>query len=186
MKEVTNSSEKESKIDKDESEVEQEDESSEKKKSVKVIYKSNKLMVSATGQPLRRSHRTIQRNKTQEDFVTEGETGYDTEEISKLKQTAGIAVDTGKKVRVLQYEVIGVGAGTGGGFKHTTELNVKKYNQVMREKDALGWADAVVKEHNQMLINKVWMPVLRSSVPNIIAISTTWAMKMKANGTLRA
>ena len=61
-------------------------------------------------------------------------------------------------------EVTCVGAGLGGGFQHTTELTMKKYNQVMHGTQKQEWAKEVVKEHWRMPINSVWMPMLRSKL----------------------
>ena len=43
----------------------------------------------------------------------------------------------------------------------------------------------VVKEHKRVLKNKIWMPVLKSSVPDIKPVISTWAMKLKASRTRR-
>ena len=77
-----------------------------------------------------------------------------------------------------------MGAGIGGGFQHTTELTVKKYNQVMHGTQAKEWAKEVIKEHWRMLTNKVWKPKLRTK--DMMTITTTWAMKQKASGDKRA
>ena len=67
-----------------------------------------------------------------------------------------------------------------GGFQHTTELMVKKYNQVMHGTQPKEWAKEVIKEHWRMLTNKVWKPTLRTN--DMRTITTTWAMKQKASG----
>ena len=85
------------------------------------------------------------------------------------------------------FEIAAVGAGIGGGFENTAELIPMKYNEAMAGPDREGWIKAVEDEHNRMLHHKVWTPVKRSDVPRgTKIITTTWAMKKKANGTLRA
>jgi hypothetical protein len=84
-------------------------------------------------------------------------------------------------------EIACVGAGLGGGFKYTTELHVMKYDEAMRTPDVAEWNQAVEDEHQRMIDNKVWMPVPKAEVPEDAKILTsTWAMKKKANGTYRA
>ena len=71
-----------------------------------------------------------------------------------------------------------------GGFQHTTELMVKKYNQVMCGTQPKEWAKEVIKEHWRMVTNKVWKPILRTK--DMKTITTTWAMKQKASGDKQA
>ena len=61
----------------------------------------------------------------------------------------------------------------GGGFDHTTELVVQKYNQIMKGPNKIKWIMEVMKENKRMLKNKIWMPVLKSSVPDIKPIMST-------------
>ena len=58
-------------------------------------------------------------------------------------------------------EITCIGAGLGGGFQHITELMVKKYNQVMHGTQKQEWAKEEVKEYWGMLVNSLWMPMLR-------------------------
>jgi hypothetical protein len=84
-------------------------------------------------------------------------------------------------------EIAGVGAGIGGGFVTTTELHVMKYDAAMESPDAAQWKKAVEDEHDRMVNNNVWIPVPKSNVPQEAKVLTsTWAMKKKANGTFRA
>jgi hypothetical protein len=84
-------------------------------------------------------------------------------------------------------EIACVGAGLGGGFEHTTELHVMKYDTAMKTADANSWKMAVEEEHNRMVDNEVWTPVPKSEVPvGAKVLTSTWAMKKKANGTFRA
>jgi hypothetical protein len=83
-------------------------------------------------------------------------------------------------------EIMTVGAGIGGGFTHTSELRPMKYNEAM-SKDPVGWNKAVDQEHTRFVSHKVWQAILRKFVPkNAKILSSTWAMKQKADGTLRA
>jgi hypothetical protein len=80
-----------------------------------------------------------------------------------------------------------VGAGLGGGFVDTNELRVMKYKEAMAGPDASKWETAVEEEHDQMLKHKVWEPVPIKDLPDGSKVLTsTWAMKKKANGTYRA
>eukprot|EP00977_Amphora_coffeiformis_P005907 scaffold1252_cov154-Amphora_coffeaeformis.AAC.1 len=83
-------------------------------------------------------------------------------------------------------EIMAVGAGIGGGFVHTSELIPMKYNEAIA-KDPDGWNKAVDKEHERMLAHRVWKAIPRSLVPRTAKVlSSTWAMKQKADGTKRA
>ena len=83
-------------------------------------------------------------------------------------------------------EIMAVGSGIGGGFIHTSELAPMKYNEAMA-KDPKGWEEAVQKEHEQMVKHEVWKPVPVDQVPRGAKILTsTWAMKLKVDGTKRA
>ena len=79
-----------------------------------------------------------------------------------------------------------IGAGIGGGIAHTQELNVMKYNEAMAGVESTDWAKQVAKEHRWMLKDKVWKPILRSTEGVKRTITSTWAMKKKANGDKRA
>jgi hypothetical protein len=84
-------------------------------------------------------------------------------------------------------EMAFVGAGIGGGFVDTNELHVMKYKEAMAGKDAPKWEIAVEEEHERMMKHKVWEPVPIEELPKDSKVLTsTWAMKKKANGTYRA
>ena len=86
----------------------------------------------------------------------------------------------------INQEIAGVGAGIGGEFYDTTELRVMKYNEAMKI-DREGWTKAVQEEHQRMVDKKVWTPVKIADLSKDAKIMTsTWAMKKKSNGTLRA
>jgi len=83
-------------------------------------------------------------------------------------------------------EIMAVGAGIGGGFNHTSELIPMTYHEAMA-KDLDGWSKAVLDEFNRMEQHHVWEVVSSDEVPNNAKVlTTTWAMKHKANGQLRA
>ena len=80
-----------------------------------------------------------------------------------------------------------VGAGLGGGFEHTSELHPMKYDEAMSKPDKDKWKKGVEEELQRMLKSKVFKAVPKSKVPPGAKILTsTWAMKKKANGTYRA
>ena len=80
-----------------------------------------------------------------------------------------------------------VGAGIGGGFQNTKELHVMKFKEAMASEDKVEWEGAVDKEHDNMETYGVWTPVKLADLPaGTKILSSTWAMKKKANGTHRA
>jgi hypothetical protein len=80
-----------------------------------------------------------------------------------------------------------VGAGIGGGFIDTSELHVMKFKEAMSGKDKVQWQNAVEEEHQRMVKHKVWEPVSKDELPEGSKVLTsTWAMKKKANGKYRA
>jgi len=80
-----------------------------------------------------------------------------------------------------------VGAGIGGGFVDTNELHVMKYDEAMKTDEAEEWHDAVEEEYNRFEKYKVFKAAPPEEVPKGAKIlSSTWAMKKKANGTKRA
>ena len=80
-----------------------------------------------------------------------------------------------------------VGAGIGGGFLNTTELHVMTYDQAMNQPDWENWVKSVDKEHGRMTTNQVFRPMHIKDIPEwATVLTTTWAMKKKANGTYRA
>jgi hypothetical protein len=88
---------------------------------------------------------------------------------------------------ITNNEVAGVGAGLGGGFANTNELHVMKYDEAMRGGDKRQWTQAVKEEFDRMNKHGVFEVVKASVVPKGAKVLTsTWAMKKKANGTFRA
>ena len=84
-------------------------------------------------------------------------------------------------------EIATIGAGVGGGFKDTHELHVMKYKEAMKSPDKEKWDEAVKEELNKFKKYKVFKLVKLKDIPaGAIMLTTTWAMKKKANGTFRA
>jgi aspartyl/asparaginyl-tRNA synthetase len=84
-------------------------------------------------------------------------------------------------------EVGFVGAGIGGGFEQTGELNVMKYKEAMASPDKAKWEQGVEAEHEKMVTYEVFQPVDVNEIPKDAKILTsTWAMKKKADVTYRA
>ena len=80
-----------------------------------------------------------------------------------------------------------VGAGLGGGFDVTTELHVMKYKQAMQSSEKNEWIKAVEEEHTRMTDHQVWEPISKENVvKGGKVLTSTWAMKKKANGKFRA
>ena len=80
-----------------------------------------------------------------------------------------------------------IGAGIGGGFENTSELHVMKFDEAMSKDDKSNWDQAVTEEYERMRDHKAWQEVDQNAIPKDTKIITsTWAMKKKANGTYRA
>ena len=99
--------------------------------------------------------------------------------MQKLKDEPAAAAD--------ENEVACVGAGIGGGFINTAELKPMKYKEAMSKPDADKWKAAVLEEKRKIDDYQVFKEVPRSSIPDDAKVLTsTWAMKKKANGVYRA
>ena len=84
-------------------------------------------------------------------------------------------------------ELACVGAGLVGGFENTAELHAMTYKEAMKTADKTQWDLAVKEEHERMISMNVWKAVPKDEVPkDAKIITTTWAMKKKANGRFRA
>jgi hypothetical protein len=82
-------------------------------------------------------------------------------------------------------EYVNVGAGIGGGFSNTHELQVMKYHEAINAPDGELWKEEVAKEHKRMIDSGVFAPVKMSKVPKGVKLNdTTWAMKKKSSRTL--
>jgi hypothetical protein len=92
-----------------------------------------------------------------------------------------------KKKKVDEPEFGLVGAGIGGGFENTAELKVMKFDKAMSGPNKEKWEKATDEEHERMLKHKVWKVVKCCDVPKgALLLSSTWAMKQKADCTYRA
>jgi hypothetical protein len=79
-----------------------------------------------------------------------------------------------------------IGAGVGGGIKHTSELKVLNYKKAMQSPDADEWRKEVRNEKARFDKYDALTAVPRSSLPKgAKVLTTTWAMKLKSNGTRR-
>ena len=91
------------------------------------------------------------------------------------------------ELSLVQQEVGLIGAALGGGFDHTSELRVMNYKQAMATPDTPYWEEAVDEEHQKMVQYGVFKEIPRSEMQRgEKTMSSTWAMKMKSNGTRRA
>ena len=62
-----------------------------------------------------------------------------------------------------------------------------KYQEAMQSEDKEKWQEAIKDEHNRMMKMQVWQKVKKADLPADAKILTsTWAMKKKANGTYQA
>ena len=76
-----------------------------------------------------------------------------------------------------------VGAGIGGGFGDTSELNVMKYKEAMESKDGPAWKEEVGREKARFDKYNAVTPVPRRHIPDDAkVITSTWEMKRKTNG----
>jgi Reverse transcriptase (RNA-dependent DNA polymerase) len=76
-----------------------------------------------------------------------------------------------------------VGAGLGEDINHTQDLHVLTFQQAMKLPERDKWLIAIEQEHQRMLNHQVWELVTYSDVDITGKIlSTTWAMKRKADG----
>jgi hypothetical protein len=88
--------------------------------------------------------------------------------------------------REREEEVALVGT-VGKGFTNTEELIPMKYKEAMKTKDRDSWMKAIDEEYSKFKKYKVFRPVKIEDVPKGSKfLTTTWAMKKKANGTFRA
>jgi hypothetical protein len=75
----------------------------------------------------------------------------------------------------------------GYGFTNTQELIPMKFKAAMKTKDKEEWLKAVDEEYRKFLKYMVFTAVKLNEVPvGAKFLSSTWAMKKKANGTFRA
>jgi hypothetical protein len=81
-------------------------------------------------------------------------------------------------------EINCVGDGIGGGFTNTNKLKVVNFKEALLTKDVPQLETAVDEEHDIMVKHSVWLAILKWDIPAAAKIlSSTWAMKKKANKT---
>jgi hypothetical protein len=79
-------------------------------------------------------------------------------------------------------EFANVEADIGGGFKNTMELKQLNYKEAIYRLEGEAWAE---EEHDQLVKNKAWEPVKKTSLPRgTNVIDSTWACKKKSTGKL--
>jgi hypothetical protein len=172
----------------DDDKVVQENESDDDDGDGDAVKEANKSTGEADPAPtMTRTGRTIKPPKR---LITEiGDVGYDDYEI-KLTEAEKCYYATMRDFPQGEFnpgEIACVGAGIGGGFSDTHELHVMKYNEAMATNDRKKWEIAVKEEKKRMDDSGVFQPIPRDKVPKGAKILTsTWAMKKKANGTFRA
>jgi len=85
-------------------------------------------------------------------------------------------------------EIACVGAGIiGGDVQSTEELRTMKYDEAMANMDPAKVQEAIKEEHNKMKSKKVFKRIKKRDLPDgAIVISTTWAIKKKPSGLIRA
>jgi hypothetical protein len=82
-------------------------------------------------------------------------------------------------------EFANVGAGMGGGFENTKELQVMTYKEAINGIDGERWKEEAENEYQQMLAKKVFKVVLQKDLPSgTQVIDRVWAMKKKSNSML--
>ena len=77
-------------------------------------------------------------------------------------------------------EFCAVGAGIVGGFTHTTELKVLKFDEAVNGPDKKNWYKAIEEEYERFVRNDYFEEVPMNEVkPGTKIITSTWAMKKK-------
>ena len=77
-----------------------------------------------------------------------------------------------------------IGAGIGGGIKHSSQLKVLNYKKAMRSPDAEEWQKEIRNKKAQFNKYSALTAIPRSLLPKgVKVLTTTWAMKQKASGT---
>jgi hypothetical protein len=91
------------------------------------------------------------------------------------------------EVKVLQEfndslsEYLNIGAGIGGGFTNTNELQLMGYHEAINGPDGEKWKEEVRIEHGRMVQSGVFKRVKRSKLPSDVkVINTVWVMKRRA------
>jgi hypothetical protein len=84
-------------------------------------------------------------------------------------------------------ELMGVGAGAGGGYGHTDELRVMNYREAMASPDRHLWEEAIHQEYLKFVKFGVFEVMPRGELPaKKKPVTCAWAIKLKSNGQRRA
>ncbi len=96
-----------------------------------------------------------------------------------------ILLDNDKETNNHSFEFAAVGAAIGGSFDHTRKLIPKKYKEAMMGCDKEKWTKSVNKEHERKVQDGVFKVVDAKDAISYgqKAITSTWTMKKKSNGT---
>jgi hypothetical protein len=80
-------------------------------------------------------------------------------------------------------ELMGVGAGVGGGFGHTNELRTLNYREVMASPDCHLWEEAIHQEYLKFVKFGVFEVIPWGELPHKKKpVTCAWAIKLKSNG----
>jgi hypothetical protein len=146
---------------------------------------------SSLEQEVRRSGRTVRQTMTYDPESGKASTiGADISAIQNyyacLAELDNNELHMNIEVENFYLEIESVGAGLGGGFTNTNELKVMKYREAVNGPDGDSWKEEIINEHNRMLKNEVFEAVDKESLPpGTKPIDSTWACKLKSNGTKR-
>jgi hypothetical protein len=79
-------------------------------------------------------------------------------------------------------ELMGVGAGAGGGYGHTDELRVMNYREAMASPDRHLWEEAIHQEYLKFVKFGVFEVMPRGELPaEKKPVTCAWAIKLKSN-----
>jgi hypothetical protein len=80
-------------------------------------------------------------------------------------------------------ELMGVGAGAGGGYGHTGELRVMNYRKAMASPDRHLWEEAIHQEYLKFVKFRVFEFIPWGELPpKKKPVTWAWAIKLKSNG----
>ena len=140
--------------------------------------RSEPMGYSAQGRPLHQTNRYVEMNKATTDLEDDNNDMAMAKPKEKYYQTM---IKLQKYGPLSKAEVAFVGAGLGGRFTNTQEL------QAIASKHKPKWDKAVKKEHKNMTQYNVWKVRMISKLPKHVKIlKSTWAMKKKASGKYQA
>ena len=124
--------------------------------------------------------------------MTQNDKQMQTRSMSRKVNLAGLLTEAERayygEIMGKETELALIGAATGSGIKNTNELHVLTYEKAMASGEKREWQKSIEEEHNRMKDNKVFQVVDKAQVlkEGRKIITSTWAMKKKANGIYRA